>query len=251
MLDANLAKGVADNTTIDGALYSIPFDWGTTGLAVDVTKAPDVKGFDDLCDPAYAGKTSMRLRRTILLGTAFAMGKDPFALYADPAAYQEMLNEVEAKLIECKANIKAFWEGGTDLEAMLISGEVVASEAWDQTAFKLTQAEPGHPLRAAGDRGADLDRHLHAAGQGRGRRRRLQVDQLRAARGHRADDVGLDRLDHRGRRAGSSCCRPSWRTVVTAAFTQADLDNLKYFANIPPGIEDMEGKTLDRIQAAQ
>ena len=133
---------MADNTTIDGALYSIPFDWGTTGLAVDVTKAPDVKGFDDLCDPAYAGKTSMRLRRTILLGTAFAMGKDPFALYADPAAYQEMLNEVEAKLIECKANIKAFWEGGTDLEAMLISGEVVASEAWDQTAFKLTQSNP-------------------------------------------------------------------------------------------------------------
>ena len=62
---------------------------------VDVTKAPDVKSWADLCDPAYAGKTSMRLRRTILLGTAFAMGKDPFALYADPDEYQKMLDEVE------------------------------------------------------------------------------------------------------------------------------------------------------------
>jgi spermidine/putrescine transport system substrate-binding protein len=44
---------------------------------------------------------------------------------------------------------------------------------------------------------------------------------------------------------------PELAEVVTASFTQEDLDNLKYFANIPPGIEDMEGKTLDRIQAAQ
>ena len=88
----------------------------------------------------------MRLRRTILLGTAFAMGKDPFALYADPAAYQEMLNEVEAKLIECKANVKAYWEGGTDLEAMLLSGEVVASEAWDSDGL---QADAGRTRTSA------------------------------------------------------------------------------------------------------
>ena len=44
----------------------------------------------------------MRLRRTILLGTAFGIGKDPFALYADKDAYQKMLDEVAEKLIACK-----------------------------------------------------------------------------------------------------------------------------------------------------
>ena len=250
VLDANLAKGVADNTTIDGALYSIPFDWGTTGLAVDVTKAPDVKGFDDLCDPAYAGKTSMRLRRTILLGTAFAMGKDPFALYADPAAYQEMLNEVEAKLIECKANIKAFWEGGTDLEAMLVSGEVVASEAWDQNAFKLTQPNPN--IRFVPPETGAL----------------TWIDTFTLPAKGEADDAAYKWINFVLRedivplmsastgsiiavKGGLELLPPELAKVVTASFTQADLDNLKYFANIPPGIEDMEGKTLDRIQAAQ
>lgn len=40
------------------------------------------------------------------------------------------------------------------------------------------------------------------------------------------------------------------RAAIEAAFTQADLDNLKFFANIPPGIEEMEGLVLDRINAA-
>jgi spermidine/putrescine transport system substrate-binding protein len=249
VLDPNLAKGVAENTTIDGELYSIPFDWGTTGLAVDVSKAPDVEGFDDLCDPAYAGKTSMRLRRTILLGTAFAMGKDPFALYADPAAYQEMLNEVEAKLIECKANIKAFWEGGTDLEAMLLSGEVVASEAWDQTAFKLSQANPN--IRFVPPETGAL----------------TWVDTFTLPAKGEADDAAYKWINFVMRedivplmsastgsiiavKGGLELLPPELAEVVTASFTQEDLDNLKYFANIPPGIEDMEGEVLDRIQAA-
>lgn len=250
VLDENLAKAVADNTTVDGKLYSIPFDWGTTGLAVDVTKAPDVKGWEDLCNPAYKGKTSMRLRRTILLGTAFAMGKDPFALYGDKAAYQAMLDEVEAKLIACKPNLKAFWEGGTDLEAMLLSGEVVASEAWDQTAFKLTQQNP--------------DIHFVPPTTGA----LTWIDTFTFPAKGEADDAAYKWINFVTRedvvplisastgsiiavKGGLELLPPDLAKVVTAAFTKADLDNLKYFANIPPGIEDMEGKVLDRIQAAK
>ena len=40
------------------------------------------------------------------------------------------------------------------------------------------------------------------------------------------------------------------KAAVEAAFDEEDLANLKFFANIPPGIEDMEGKALERIQAA-
>jgi len=70
-MQAKLLAGVKANTTIDGKVYAVPHQWGTSGLMADKTKAPDFKSWGDLCDPKYAGKTSMRLKRTILLGTAF------------------------------------------------------------------------------------------------------------------------------------------------------------------------------------
>ena len=40
------------------------------------------------------------------------------------------------------------------------------------------------------------------------------------------------------------------KAAFTAAFTDADIENLQFFANIPPGVEDMEGKALEKIKAA-
>ena len=64
------------------------------------------------------------------------------------------------------------------------------------------------------------------------------------------DDVGEHRRHRGGERTASSCCPTTRRRRSKAAFDEADLANLKFFANIPPGIEDMEGKVLERIQAA-
>jgi spermidine/putrescine transport system substrate-binding protein len=136
-MQAKLLDGVKANTTIDGEVYAVPHQWGTSGLMANKTMAPDVKAWGDLCDPQYKGKTSMRLRRTILLGMAFDMGEDPFAAYADLDKYQEILDKVADKLISCKDNLKAYWKGGDDLSAMMMSGEIVASETWDSTAYKL------------------------------------------------------------------------------------------------------------------
>lgn len=123
VMDPNLLAGVKANTTIDGEVYSVPHQWGTSGLMADQTKAPDLKSWADLCDPKYKGKTSMRLTRTILLGTAFAMGEDPFAAYSDLDKYQEILDQVAEKLIACKDNIKTYWKGGDDLQALMLSGK--------------------------------------------------------------------------------------------------------------------------------
>ena len=40
------------------------------------------------------------------------------------------------------------------------------------------------------------------------------------------------------------------KAAVNAAFTDEDISNLQFFANIPAGVEDMEGKTLEKIKAA-
>src|SRR3546814_10457113 len=58
VMEPKLLDGVKANTTIDGKVYAVPHQWGTSGVMADKSKAPDVKGWADLCDPKYKGKRS-------------------------------------------------------------------------------------------------------------------------------------------------------------------------------------------------
>ena len=125
MLDSTMA-----NTTVNGDVYGVPHVWGTSGLVINTAEAGEtVKDYTDLCAPEVAGKVSYRLKRPTLIGFAFAMGEDPFAAYGDEAKYAEIMGKVEAKLIECKENVKTYWGGGDELMNLLRSGEVTASMA--------------------------------------------------------------------------------------------------------------------------
>ena len=245
----NLLEGVKSNTTIDGDVYSVPHQWGTSGIMANVKEAPDASGWGDLCDPQYKGRTSMRLRRTILLGMGYAMGYDPFALYSDTDAYQDMLDEVTAKLIECKDIIKTYWTGGDDLSALMLSGEVILSETWDSTAYKI-YGENQDIVFVPPETGA-----------------LAWIDTFTIPRGGQADDAAYkwinfvlrpENVKLMSASTGAIAAVPNGiellpddkRAAVEAAFDQADLDNLKFFANIPPGLEDMEGIALERIKAA-
>lgn len=249
VLEPSLLEGVKANTTIEGEVYAVPHQWGTSGLMANQATAPDFKSWLDLCDPQYAGKTSMRLKRTILLGTAFAMGEDPFAAYADLDQYQNILDRVADKLIECKANIKAYWKGGDDLSAMMLSGEIVASETWDSTAYKLYNQDQ-NVVFVPPETGA-----------------LAWIDTFALPRKGRADDAAYKWINFVLRpenvtimsgstgaiaavKGGKDLLPEDKRAAVTAAFTDEDIANLKFFANIPAGVEDMEGKALERIKAA-
>ena len=227
----------------------MPHQWGTSGLMADTSVAPDINSWADLCDPAYAGKTSMRLRRTILLGTAFAMGEDPFAMYSDLDQYQDLLDQVAETLIECKANIKAYWQGGDDLSAMMLSGEIVASETWDSTAYKLF------------DQNSDIVFIPPETGA------LTWIDTFAIPAKGEADDAAYKWINFvlepenitimsgstgaiAAVTGGADLLPEGKKAAVNASFTQEDIDNLKFFANIPPGVEDMEGKTLEKIKAA-
>lgn len=248
-MQAKLLDGVKANTTIEGEVYAVPHQWGTSGLMADKTKAPDLAGWGDLCDPKYAGKTSMRLRRTILLGTAFDMGEDPFAAYADLDKYQEILDKVAEKLIACKPNLKAYWKGGDDLSAMMLSGEIVASETWDSTAYKLY--------------GQNSDIVFVPPKTGA----LAWIDTFALPRKAEADDAAYKWINFVLEPENVSIMSASTgaiaavndgldllpadkKAAVNAAFSEDDINNLKFFANIPPGVEDMEGKTLEKIKAA-
>ncbi|WP_422371299.1 extracellular solute-binding protein [Hoeflea sp.] len=245
----SLLEGVKANTTIDGEVYAVPHQWGTSGLMTNMSMAPNVAAWGDLCNPEYKGKTSMRLRRTILLGMAFDMGEDPFAAYADLDKYQEILDKVSDKLIECKDNIKAYWKGGDDLSAMMLSGEIVASETWDSTAYKL-YGENKDIVFVPPKTGA-----------------LAWIDTFALPRKGEADDAAYKWINFvlepenvkmmsastgaiAAVKGGKDLLPDDKKAAVNAAFTDEDIDNLKFFANIPPGVEDMEGKTLEKIKAA-
>lgn len=249
VMEASLLDGVKANTTIEGKVYAVPHQWGTSGLMADTSKAPNIKGWGDLCDPQYKGKTSMRLRRTILLGTAFAMGEDPFAAYADLAKYQIILDKVAERLIACKDNIKAYWNSGDDLSAMMLSGEIVASETWDSTAFKLY----------------DQNKNILFVPPATGAL--AWIDTFAIPAKGAADDAAYKWINFVLRpenvtlmsastgaiaavKGGKDLLPADKKAAVNASFTDADIANLKFFANIPSGVEDMEGKTLEKIKAA-
>src|SRR5450631_2957873 len=102
------------NTTLDGKLYGLPYLWGAEGLVVN-TKRAKVADYPDLCRPDLKGKTSLRLRRPVLMAFAFAAGKDPFALYDNPIAYAALMDQVGATIIACKPNFKFFYDNKDQL----------------------------------------------------------------------------------------------------------------------------------------
>src|SRR3984893_6378489 len=105
---------VKRNTTLDGKLYALPYLWGTDGMVVN-TKRAKVEDYPDVCKPETKGMTAIRLRRPVLMAFAFAAGKDPFALYGNPAAYSALMAQVGAALIACKPNFKFFYDNKDQL----------------------------------------------------------------------------------------------------------------------------------------
>ncbi len=248
-LDPMLLEKVKADASVDGEVYSVPFDWGTSGLMVDKTKAPEISDWLDLCDPEYKGRTSMRLKRTILVGTAFALGKDPFAAYSDLDAYKKILDEVADTLIACKGNVKAYWQGGDDLSALMLSGEAVAAETWDSTAFRLFSQNPNIVY---------VPPKSGALGW---------IDTFTLPRKGQADDAAYKWINFVMRpeivtklsastgsiiavKDGIGLLPEDVRAAVQGAFTPEDIANIRFAARIQPGVEDLEGKALERIKAA-
>jgi spermidine/putrescine transport system substrate-binding protein len=128
---------------------------------------------------------------------------------------------------------------------MMLSGEIVASETWDSTAYKLFDQNknivfvPPEKARWPGSTPSPLPRKGKADDAAykwiNFVLRPENVTMMSASTGAIAAVKG-----------GKDLLPEDKKAAVNAAFTDADIDNLKFFANIPPGVEDMEGKTLRR-----
>jgi spermidine/putrescine transport system substrate-binding protein len=136
-----LLESVKVNTTIDGKLYSVPFLWGAQGIIVNQRTA-QVKDYLDLCKPDLRGKTSMRALRHSLIAFAFGLGKDPFALYSDPKAYAQLMDEVAQTMIACKPNVNFYFESQQKLFEAMRDDKVSAALLWDSASWELNRENP-------------------------------------------------------------------------------------------------------------
>ncbi|OEY65067.1 extracellular solute-binding protein [Marinobacter sp. X15-166B] len=237
------------NTEFEGEVYGVPHVWGTSGLIVNRSTASTVKDYTDLCDDSLQGSVSYRLKRPTLIGFAFALGEDPFAAYDNPDQYQAILDKVETRLIECKSNVKAYWSGGDALLNLVRSGEVSAAMAWDAGGWKLNAENP------------DI-RFVAPASGALG-----WIDTFVLPRKTKAEDAAYRWINFvmqpeiaaritesagnfTAAQGSDEFVNDTLKTQFKESFPQAALDNINWYPPVPAGLEEMEGKVLDRVKAA-
>ncbi len=239
---------VKRNATLDGQVYALPYLWGTDGLVVN-TRIAHVGDYLDLCRPELRGKTSMRLRRPLLMGFAFGMGKDPFALYGQPAAYQALMDEVGARLIACKPNVKFYYDNKDQLLNGFRSGEVAAAMMWDTGGWKLNRENPDiqYVVPRSGALGWIDTFALPARGRNDAAAYAWINFVMRPANAARV----IRSVGSFSAAVGTGpFTDPKLKAQFAASFPDAALRAIHWYPAIPPGLEEMEGKVLDRVKAA-
>ncbi|MCG8611133.1 MAG: extracellular solute-binding protein [Pseudomonadales bacterium] len=238
------------NTALNGEVYGVPHVWGTSGLVVNRKDAALVKDYTDLCQAGLSGKVSYRLKRPTLIGFAFAMGHDPFAAYNDSKKYGEILRSVEQKLIDCKSNVKAYWSGGDELLNLLRSGEVKAAMAWDAGGWKLNKENKDITFVAP---------KSGALGW---------IDTFALPRKTKAEEAAYKWINFvmdpkvaamiteaagnfTASKGSDQFVNETLKAQFNESFPAQDVDNIKWYPPVPPGLEELEGKVLDRVKAAK
>ena len=239
---------IRKNATLDGKLYALPYLWGSDGLVAD-TKRAKVSDYLDLCRPDLKGKTSIRLRRPTLMAFAFALGKDPFALYNDPKAYGALMDQVGATLISCKGNFKFFYDNKDQLLNGFRSGEVVAAMMWDTGGWRLNRENPD--IQFIVPRSGTLGWMDTFVLPARGRNDAAGYAWINfTMRPENAARVIKSVGNFSAARGTADLVDPRLKAQFAASFPESVLKAVHWYPAIPPGLEEMEGKVLDRVKAA-
>lgn len=243
-----MLEATKKNTTLDGKVYGLPHIWGTDGLVVN-TKTASMADYPDLCKPEVKGKTAVRLKRPTLLAFAFAAGKDPFALYGDAKGYAALMDEVGKTLTACKPNIKFFWDNKDQLLNGMRTGEVVGAMMWDTGGWKLNRdnADIQYIAPKSGALGWIDTYALPAKGKNDAaayawinfNMRPEIAAKVAGSAGNFTAAKGADQL-----------MDAKLKAQFAASFPEAALKNVKWYPAVPAGIEEIEGRVLDRIKAA-
>ncbi len=237
------------NTTVGGKVYGLPHIWGTDGLVVN-TKTSKATDYTDLCAAENAGKVSMRLKRPTLIAFAFASGKNPFAAYNDPKAYGALMDDVGKKLTDCKKNVKFYWDGKDQLLAGMRSGELTTAMMWDTGGWGLNKTNPD--IQFIAPKSGALGWIDTFAIPAKGRNDEAAYAWINFnMRPEIAARVAGSAGNFTASKGADQQMDPVLKKQFADSFPDAALKNIKWYPAVPAGIEDIEGRVLDRIKAAQ
>lgn len=245
----SMLEATKKNTTLDGKVYGLPHIWGTDGLVVN-TKLAKMTDYPDLCKADVKGKTAVRLKRPTLLAFAFASGKDPFALYKDPKAYGALMDEVGKTMVACKGNIKFYWDNKDQLLNGMRAGEVVGAMMWDTGGWKLNAEKP--EIQFVAPKSGALGWIDTFAIPAKGRNDAAAYAWINFnMRPEIAAKVAGSAGNFTASKGADQLADPKLKAQFAASFPEAALKNVKWYPAVPAGIEDIEGRVLDRVKAAQ
>lgn len=249
-LVTSMVDAVKKNTDVDGKGYGVPHVYGTTGMIVNKKNAPDAKDWSDLWNPKYKGKISYRLKRPILIASAFAMGEDPFSLYNDKAAYQKLIDKVEKKLIESKPLVKNYWTSGDTQVEIIKSGDADVISGWDAKGWSVHKVNPDIDFIApkSGALGwIDTFAIPAKAKNVEGAYKWINFISRpkNAALITNASNYGT------ASKGAAEFLDAGIKADFERSFTKEDIDNIKWHPPVPDGFEAIEAKALDRIKAAK
>lgn len=244
MLDA-----VKKNTKVGEDSFAVPFCYGTDGLIVNKKMAPEAMDYDALLDQAYQGRISYRLKRPTLIALAFASGDDPFAKYGDAKAYTVLMDSIGEKMIAGKPLVKNYWANGDALLEMVRSGEVNVAMAWDNGGWKLHAENPDIDFVApkSGALGW-IDTYTIPAKaanvEGAYKWINFMLKPENAAVFTNAEKYGT------ASKGANAYYDAEIKADFDRSFTEADIDNIKWYPPVPVKLEQIEGKILDKVKAS-
>ncbi|MFZ6754237.1 extracellular solute-binding protein [Undibacterium sp. Dicai25W] len=235
-------------TTVNGKLYGLPFFWGTDGLVLASSKVK-VADYSDLCKPELHGKVAVRLKRPTLIGMAFSMGADPFKAYNNPKQYEQIMQQAGEKLIACKKNLKYFWESKDQLLNDLRTGELLAAQMWDSGGWKLNSENPD--LKFIAPKSGALGWVDGFAIPARGKNDAAAYAWINfVTRPEIAGRMAKSARTFTAVKDADKFMDAKMKAQFNESFSADALKNIKWYPAIPAGLEELDGKILDRIKAS-
>ncbi len=132
---SNIDPRFLDNSYDPGNRYSVPYFWGTCGIAYDKKRVPRPDSWAALWDPKYRGRILMLDDPREGFGSALRwMGESVNA--TDPA----VLRKAEALLLRQKPLVKTY--NASNFEDVLLSRDVWLAQGWNGQFAKVMAVDP-------------------------------------------------------------------------------------------------------------
>lgn len=245
----SMLEAVKKNTMVDGKPHAVPFCWGTSGLIVNRKYASDATDYADLLNKKYAGRISYRLKRPTLIAIAFSLGEDPFSKYGDVQAYTDLMERVGQALIEGKPLVKNYWANGDALLQSMRSEEVYLAMAWDGGGWKLHAENPDIDFFAPKSGALGWIDTFALPSKAKNVEAAYKWINFMLAPENAAFFTNAEKYATASNGANAHL-DPSVRANFERCFPRSAIDNIKWYPPVPAKLEEIEGKILDKVQAA-